>query len=312
MKGLDVYKALAHESRVAILELLASGDKNINEICGALGLGQPTVTRHIQQLEGAGLVASEYVSAQQGTQKRCRLSNDRLIVSFEPIEERRESVVEVSMPIGLFTLANATVPCGLANREGYIGFLDQPHGFFEPERVSAQILWMAGGFVEYVFPSRVPFNVTVDRLELTMEVCSEAPDYNENWPSDLTVWVNGVDLGSWTSPGDFGVKRGVLNPDWWQPRLTQHGLFKIWSVDGTGSYVDGQPISDVPMSRLMVMPGQPISIRLGVRPDAANQGGFNLFGSGFGNYAQDLVLRLHCTPSVPNSSPSAVRRNAQT
>ena len=58
----------------------------------------------------------------------------------------------------------------------------------------------------------------------------------------------------------------------------------------------GSRISDVALSRLLVTPQQPITIRLGVKPDAEHQGGFNLFGRGFGNYAQDLVLRLHYVP----------------
>ena len=38
--------------------------------------------------------------------------------------------------------------------------------------------------------------------------------------------------------------------------------------------------------------GEPIVVRIGVRPDAENVGGLNLFGRGFGNYPQDLGLRL--------------------
>ena len=33
-------------------------------------------------------------------------------------------------------------------------------------------------------------------------------------------------------------------------------------------------------------------MRIGVRADAENVGGLNLFGRGFGNYPQDLGLRL--------------------
>ena len=38
--------------------------------------------------------------------------------------------------------------------------------------------------------------------------------------------------------------------------------------------------------------GEPIVVRIGVRPDAENVGGLNLFGREFGNYPQDLGLRL--------------------
>ena len=87
--------------------------------------------------------------------------------------------------------------------------------------------------------------------------------------------------------------RGLLNPDWWPEHMTQHGALKVFSTDANGSAVDGSPASPVTIDQLMVVPQQPIVVRIGVKPDAAHQGGFNLFGSGFGNYPQDLVLRLH-------------------
>ena len=34
-----------------------------------------------------------------------------------------------------------------------------------------------------------------------MEVSSEFPFSNNNWPSDITFSLNGVELGTWTSPG---------------------------------------------------------------------------------------------------------------
>lgn len=291
-EGVELFRALGLESRIEILRLLAAGDKNINELGAELGLSQSTVTRHVQQLEAAGLIVSEYVPGMQGMQKRCHLRYTRLIVNLDPDFTGSEKIEEVSMPIGLYSLISPGAPCGLANRTKFIGFLDKTQSFYDPDRASAEILWMANGFVEYTFPNDLPTTMDVERLELSMEVCSEAPDYNPDWPSDLTLWINGVEVGTWTCPGDFGGKRGLLNPAWWVEHMTQFGLLKIWSVDANGSYVDGTRISDVNLSRLMVTPQQPISVRLGVKPDADHQGGFNLFGRGFGNYAQDLVLRL--------------------
>ena len=294
--AVEMCRALALECRFAILQLLASGDKNINELGTALGVSQPTVTKHIQQLEQAGLVVSEYMPGVQGMQKRCRLRYNRLIINLAPDIVTDYRVDEVSMPIGLYTLVNPGGTCGLANRTKFIGFLDKSQSFYDPERATAEILWMANGFVEYTFPNDLPTSMEVERLEFVMEVCSEAPDHNPEWPSDLTLWINGVEIGTWTCPGDFGGKRGLLTPTWWVEHMAQFGLLKIWSVDRDGSYVDGSRISDVTLSRLVVMPQQPLTIRLGVKPDAEHQGGFNLFGRGFGNYAQDLVLRLHYFP----------------
>jgi predicted transcriptional regulator len=288
-----MFKALAVEKRLEIIALLAESEKNINELSQALGIAQPTVSKHIQQLEQAGLVQSEYSAGQQGMQKRCRLNYERLLISFENHAGPEMKVEEVSMPIGLYTLVNPGPTCGLANRERMIGFVDIPQAFFDPARAGAQSLWMAEGFVEYVFPNTLPTSSGIQRLEFITEICSEAPNYDPDYPSDITLWVNGVEAGTWTCPGDFGGRRGLLNPDWWIDHCTQYGAQKIWSIDEHGTYVDGTRVSDTNLAATLIAPNQPITIRIGVKPDAPHQGGFNLFGSGFGNYAQDLILRLH-------------------
>ncbi len=291
--SVELFKALSSETRVRILELLAEGDKNINELGQALGISQPAVTKHTQILEQMGLIHTEYRPGVQGMQKRCRLAYDRFIISFESQQVPEHRVEEIAMPVGLYTLVNPTPTCGLANSERIIGFLDDPQSFFEPERATAQLLWMAEGFVEYVFPCTLGAGAEIHRLELMMEVCSEAPNHNNDYPSDITLWINGVEVGTWTSPGDFGGRRGRLNPTWWSDCMTQYGMLKIWSVDAEGSYVDGTPVSETTIADLMLSPHHPIVVRIGVKPDAEHIGGFNLFGRGFGNYEQDLVLRLH-------------------
>ena len=48
-----------------------------------------------------------------------------------------------------------------------------------------------------------------------MELSSEAPGVNSNWPSDISFCLNDESIGIWTSPGDFGDVRGIFTPDWW-------------------------------------------------------------------------------------------------
>jgi len=43
---------------------------------------------------------------------------------------------------------------------------------------------------------------------------------------------------------------------------------------------------------LQLSQGQFISLRIGVKPDAENVGGLNLFGRYFGNYPQDIHMRM--------------------
>ena len=292
----DVFKALSSGTRCKILVLLAEQSMNINELGQALNVAHPTVSKHIQILERAGLVQSEYMSGDQGTQKKCRLAYDRLMFSLEGVQANEFQVEEIEMPIGMFSKSEAHPTCGLVSRDRVIGLFDEPQAFLLPERSQAQLIWMANGFLEYVFPNTVPMTMEIQRLELSMEACSECADYNIDYPSDISVWINGVEIGRWTSPGDLGGKRGRLNPPEWSDQRTQYGLLKVWSIERDGSYVDGLQVSDVTLAQTKITPYQPITVRIGIAPDAVHKGGFNLFGRGYGNYEQDLILRLHYHP----------------
>jgi predicted transcriptional regulator len=177
-----------------------------------------------------------------------------------------------------------------------IGLIDSPLSFFMPERAHAEILWTSGGFVEYMFANTLPLQAGVRSIELAMEIGSEAPGYENDYPSDLTVWINGTEVGTWCSPGDYGGVRGRLNPNWWPDNMNQNGLLKVWQVDREGASIDGVSISRVKVNDLGIKPWEPVRVRLGIKPDSRNQGGFTLFGKGFGNYEMDLVLRISYDP----------------
>ncbi|RYG39327.1 ArsR family transcriptional regulator [bacterium] len=304
-ESVALFRALASESRARILELLSERDMNINELSAALKLAQPSITKHVQILEEAGLVASDYLASPQGTQKRCRRMHDRIIVDMTGPHDPTHSVAEIEMPIGMYSIVSTEPTCGLATRDKIIGLIDSPLSFHLPERANAELLWSSGGFIEYTFANTLPLQAKVNAVDVVMEVSSEAPGYDNNYPSDLTMWINGVEIGTWTCPGDFGGVRGRLNPSWWPDNMNQSGLLKVWRVDRGGASVDGVDISTTKIDQLNIQPWNATSVRLGVKDDAKNAGGFTLFGKGFGNYEMGLVMRLdHGTPPSPPAGRS--------
>jgi DNA-binding transcriptional ArsR family regulator len=52
----DAFNAIAEPRRRAILELLAPREHAVNDIVAALGLGQPSVSKHLRVLLDVGLV----------------------------------------------------------------------------------------------------------------------------------------------------------------------------------------------------------------------------------------------------------------
>jgi len=286
-----ILKALASEPRLRMLELLSDQLFNVSEIAEALGLPLSTANRDIGILEEAGLLRSELTPATRGLQKMLQRVYDTILIELPSSEKPvAEQAVETSMPVGAYVDFQIAPTCGLASESGIIGLFDDPGSFYEPERLQAQLIWFHYGYVEYRFPNRLPPKAIPERVRLSLEVCSEAPMHHEDWPSDITLWINGVEIGTWTSPADFGGRRGVLTPAWWETRNTQYGLMKVWRVTADGSFVDGVKISPVVLEELHLTDHDFISVRIGVKAEADNVGGINIFGHQFGNYPQDIVL----------------------
>ena len=290
-------KGLASVPRLDILRYLGSHSCSVHEIAEALDMPTSTAALHINQLEKSGLIKTELQPASRGLKKVCVRAYDQVVICLPQGERVNDEYIDIAMPIGAYVDADVVPMCGLAGELGIIGHLDEPDTFFDPERVHAQLLWFKQGYIEYRFPNRLPSQSTLHGLQISMEICSEAPLHNDDWPSDVTMWINGIETGTWTSPGDFGGERGVLTPNWWEEWNSQYGLLKVWKIDDEGTYVDGVRVSNVTLANIAVDRERYISVRIGIKEDAVNVGGINIFGRHFGNYPQDIVMRIRFCPT---------------
>ena len=291
-QSVAIHQALGNKTRLLILSLLSHRAMNVSALAEATGLAPSTVAFNIKQLEGCGLVNVQFLPGTRGQQKLVSKRYDEVLFKLPGVAiESNSRVIEVSMPIGNFKRVKVKPTCGLASDTKYIGMIDDARSFYEPEHVFAQILWFRQGFVEYDFPNNLPVGAQASDVELSMEICSEAPEYDLDWPSDITLSINDIEIGTWTSPSDFGGERGKLTPPWWPIEQTQHGVLKRWRISADGSYVDGGLVSDVKLADLGIEGRTHVGVRIEVKETARHVGGINLFGRRFGNYAQDLVMR---------------------
>lgn len=306
-----VLKVLGSQPRWRILQYLAAteGGRTVNEIAQALNMPLSTAAAQIKILEDAELLHTELRAASHGLQKICTRTYDNVIVELPNQPPPASNAVEVAMPIGAYTHSDVTATCGLASEEGLIGYLDDPVSFYEPDRMRAGLIWFRSGYVEYSFPNRLPTGSRLVSLQISMEICAEAPLHNNDWPSDITLWLNDQEVGTWTAPGDFGGQRGRLTPAWWDTKDSQYGLLKRWLVNEEGSFIDGHRLAARTLRDLGIDQQRVITMRLGVKPDALHVGGLNLFGRTFGNYPQDLVLRLEYIPGRRTDPDSTVTTN---
>lgn len=296
-EGLPIISALASETRLKILQLLRNNPDNIKGLAHDLNISQAMTTRHIKVLVDSGLICYETKPAKRGLQKLCKIAVDSVTINIEnpknkDIFDNPNNTYTSNIPIGNYTKYSVTPTCGLASTKQILGMLDDPRYFADPDHINANMIWFGSGWIEYTIPNYVLNNQNIEKLEILLEICSEAPHYKNDWPSDILFSINNNDLGIWTSPGDFGGKHGIYCPDWYTMG-TQFGQLKTIVVNHQGSYIDGVNISDITLKQLNLIPGQPFNFRISNLPNAKNCGGVSLFGKGFGNYNQDIIIKTY-------------------
>ncbi|MFC0333810.1 ArsR/SmtB family transcription factor [Paenibacillus sepulcri] len=289
-KWLPLYEALASGVRLHILELLAGQPMNVKELASALGLSSAIVTMHTKKLEKGGLIHTQLVRRGGGTHKICSLAVSRVELNIPQMGEKQREYQEVSVPVGHYSSFEVHPTCGLATLDRIIGQYDDPRYFHEPQRMHARILWFGKGYVEYRIPNYVLSSQQLEEIEFSLEIGSEAPGVQADWPSDIHFYLNDTLLGVWTSPGDSGEGRGMLTPSWWT--VNQYGWLKIIRVTREGTYLDGQRLSNVRLEDI-IMTRNEWMLKLAVPENAVHVGGLTIYGEGFGNYNQDIVFRTY-------------------
>jgi predicted transcriptional regulator len=288
---LKVVRALANASRINTLELLTTNSLNVIEIAERLSIPISTAALNVKILEEAGLIFTELQPGIRGSMKLCSRYCDMIHIELYPHQKKEGQNIQIcGMPVGYYTDCEIQPTCGMAGKTGSIGIDDDPASFYLPQHNEAQILWFYKGYVEYRFPNKFQNPDEAVELSVSFEACSEAPFYRNDWPSDISVWMNGVLIGTWTSPGDFGGRRGRQNPPWWPDTLNQFGILKTWKVARQGTTLDGNPVSEVSIKDLSLETHPFITVRIGIGNEAENVGGVTLFGESFGDYPQNILM----------------------
>lgn len=283
--------ALASKDRLRILQLLQIGARTITEIANSMYMSVSTATFHLHILRDAGLIDIALMPGKRGHVQLCRLQFDSLHFYTSPILQPEDTAVFIQdVPVGLYTAADLQFISGFCTSEEQIMFDDG--NYFDPRRAGAQLIWCSNGFVEYTV-SNIHKGQTLRKFSVSLEICSETLYYQIGWKSDITFWLNGRELCTFTSPSDFGGRRGNLNPSWWGDSSTQYGELKQITLTDDGCFFCGVPVVGEQVPKLSDFKNDSsFVLRIGNKPDANFQGGFNIFGRGFGDYPQDIHFEI--------------------
>ena len=308
-KIVQVGKALSSEVRLDILKLLIDKSANISEIASTFQIPFSSAALHVKVLEEAGMITATEQAGIRGAQKVCGIAFEDIYFNAFRHKMDRDNIKVYHFPMGIGNYYNCMVNenCGIISERSYLGVEDSPYGFYAQNRHEAQLIWFMSGYLEYRFPNYMLKKSRVKELSFSFEVCSEAPGYQNDWSSDITVWVNGKEIATIYSKGDFGGRRGHLNPDWWSDTMTQYGMLKNVTINGQGCFEDLVKTSEETIDSLGICDNYFISFKIGVKPDAKNLGGMNLFGEKFGDYAQGIVMSV-----LMDSSDEEIEEESET
>lgn len=297
-EGLEIFKALGSELRINIIKLLQENhEMNMNELATSLGITNGALTSHIKKLEESGIIQVMTERGSHGNQKVCKVAVDKIVVDVESEEnEEDQNIYNTEVKVGHYSDYEVYPTCGLATSQAIVGEVDDPRYFSHPDRINAGILWFTKGYIEYIIPNLLPSATKIDQITVSLEISSEAPGINNDWPSDISILLNDVKIGTWKSPGDYGDVQGIFTPDWWFPNWNQYGLLKMIVINKKGTFVDGLKISDVTINEFNLDYKSTVRFKFEIEEDAKNVGGITIFGSEFGNYNQDIKVRIAYSP----------------
>jgi len=79
---------------------------------------------------------------------------------------------------------------------------------------------------------------------------------------------------------------------------------KLLVINNKGTFIDGLKISDVSINDFDLDYKSIIKFKIGVPDDAKNIGGLTIFGKNFGNYNQNINIRINYSPKNSSEAQS--------
>ncbi len=293
-KILMLGEALSNETRLRILRYMQTPPhvKDIPKMSSDLAIPKSTLIHHLEILEKASLIRIFYKSSSHGSVRQVSRNLQtaflRLYHHREAVKKNEISVVQ-SLGVGQYADYRGEPLCFATDTQPYF-YTDNN---FSRERFDAQLVYTNDGIVTYHFSNAVAQKKDVSEISFSLEICSEAPYFDNHFLSDVTFWINGTEVTTYTCPGDFGDRRGKLTPDWWLSVNTQYGELITLTVNEDGTYLNGVNVSSkINIKKLALADGNKTIFTLGNKATSKNKGGFNLFGKHFGDYPQDICMQM--------------------
>ena len=287
-----ICNALGDRKRLSILKKLQDAPYkfSVRELADEFGMPMSTIIHHLDILDEAKLIRMQYRNDNKKERKTIHSGtwNYAFIINkqVQTISTDQHTYSQI-MPVGDYVDF-------VGEKFYFVGDEKQFSAPFSPERFGAKLVFTPNGIIEYYFDNKAIKKKKLVGLSFSLEICSEFPFYDNNHKSDITFWINNIEVAKYRCEGDYGDRRGLLNPDWWLNINTQYGKLVNVTVNEKGVFINGALTNrKITLNDLNLTEGQKISLKFGNAVAAEYPGGFNLFGKDFGDYPQDIIFQIH-------------------
>lgn len=288
-------RAISSPIRIKILDLLGNSPMKLSDIADALDIQVSSAAIHMDILLDAGIVSVDNSIKHKGHVKFFSYVKEKsIVVNLRNIEKQnnKDKKYVYKINIGDYTDAElhnfgfASEECMLNDNDEQMVFVDSRH--------KAQALWAGKGWVKYTIPNNYTQDGDIEKIDVTLEICSEAIGYNHTFPSEISFYLNDTKLCTYLCPGDFGDRYGKYTPSWWYKESTKYGMLTNICVTKNGVFLNGKSVNtNVDIQSLDLSKGNKTTLKISVDDDAKHQGGFNLFGEKFGDYNIPIVFTVY-------------------
>jgi len=217
-----------------------------------------------------------------------------------------------SLQPGQYTTCDVYGPhSGLMREDGSTLGFDAITLFDQPSHLEADFMWFTSGWMAWDYPIDIPMDSEIQSISYMLEIASEYPGANWDWPSDITISINDIDIDLWTIPGDpdalydYGFQENHLKSS-----NTQYGWLVTWTVDKTGTYFEYKfrlgdsakvKVSEITIDDIGIIPGEDLRIKLSI-PYRDEGYGLNIFGDSWGDHDHDPTITIDYSVSSTSLS----------
>ena len=287
-------EALASPIRVNIMHQLINQDLSIYELAKLNHVSVSSIIFHLKILEDAKLII---ITTSSGTKEKKIVNRYGQIQSLsielsltENIKQDLEKATQ-TVPVGAYVDADMGDESGIVFNGKIVPIHNNAP--YRHDRFEAVSLFLNSGYVEYSFNNDQFRNKEVSNLTITLEICSEAPYYNNEFKSDITFYINGIEILTYTSIGDYGGRKGRYTQQFTSNNFSEFGKLEVITVNAKGVYIGEKLVNEhITLDDLKINKGNCVKFKVESKKDAKNQGGFNIFCRGSGDYNQDIEMQV--------------------